>query len=38
MMQECWYVNPHARSSALFYKLKLVELAREDKIDYNIQE
>jgi hypothetical protein len=38
VMRECWYVNPHARNHALFYKLKLVELAREDKIDYDTQE
>lgn len=38
VMRECWYFDNNARNSALFYKLKLIELAREDKIDYDIQE
>lgn len=38
VMRECWYFDSNARNDALFYKMKLLKLAKEDKIDYDIQE
>jgi len=33
-MTECWFFNSSARNSAVFYKIKLYKLAKEDKIEY----
>ncbi len=38
LMAECWYEDGDARNQILFYKAKLLDLAREDKIEYDVQE
>lgn len=37
-MRECWYFDSDARNNMLFYKVKLMKLAKEDKIEYDVQE
>lgn len=38
VMRECWYFNSNARNDILFYKTKLTELTREDKLNYDVHE
>ena len=38
VMTECWYFDGEARNEILFYKMKLFRLAKEDKIEYDVQE
>ena len=34
IMKECWYYDSTARTSAVFNKMKLYQLAKEEKINF----